>query len=138
MPTRVVIRLETTDLQEPLGAGLAVAAAVTVTGDALVKDGSLATASTATLWASATDLPSTFILLYLKTDQDLVIVLEGTAAADSSAILVKAGIPFLIASQSTLAYAASDRATGAAQTYTKVKIRNNSGQTANYLFLVIK
>lgn len=128
-------------LEDALVTGFGTALAgvsVATTGASFVNPKlTIATATTATLWDDSTDLPATWDVLMVLSDKDANLVLDGTTAAASSVIAMKANLPVLIFSQVTLAYDAADRYSGAAQTIKKVRYRQTSGANATVTVVVL-
>ena len=104
---------------------------LTVTGTADAWIGSLATATTATLWDSAASAISSFLYGWIKADQDIFIELQGGSAANNSTMKVKAGFPAILSTGTMRTYAAGGSFGGSATAITKVLARNESGSTAN-------
>lgn len=102
-----------------------------VTGPGVQDDTfSVANGATATIWTSAAPT-TTFQLLAILSDQSNVMVEAwGTTVASNHHFELAAGLPFLLASDDTQAYAAGGGFAGAAQDFTRFDVKNNSGSTA--------
>lgn len=101
---------------------------LTTGGEISRTDYSTATTATETIWDAAV-APTTFKLMVIMADKDDVMLeLQGTTVADNHHVELKAGIPFILGSDDTLAYNASTF-TGAAQKFKKIVAKNNNAAT---------
>lgn len=117
---------------QPLGAGRNTSpTTLTVTGTADLWMGTLATATTVTLWDSAASAISSFLYAWIKSDQDIFIELQGGSAANNSVRKIKAGFSERLSTGTMRTYSASGSFAGSATAITKVLARNESGTTAN-------
>lgn len=80
--------------------------------------------------SAATDDIGSFDFVYILSNQDLSLEIMATTQADNGNVTIEAGVPFILANQSSRAYAAAGVFAGAAQNITKLTVRNDSGSTA--------
>lgn len=110
--------------------------AVTLTGQ--IHDGGtqLATASVAKVWDKDTHFPTTFLQVFLWSDQDLYIQL--VTAATNSIMKCTAKTPYRITFNGLLAAADTTDITGGSEptlaALDHINLGNYSGNTANYTF----
>jgi len=90
-----------------------------------------ATAQLLNLGSAATDDLADADFIWIESDQDLLIEIKGTTAADNSNIKILASKPIYFTTDDTLAYAAAGGFAGAAQVITQIKAKNPGATTAN-------
>jgi hypothetical protein len=114
--------------------------AVTVEGSSQAGIGSITTANTRQLWASASDDPSTFAYFHFWADQ--ITYLQFITAATNFTIKVAAKQPFVLPGYGTLLAAATTTVITTTEptlaVIASIYMGNYSGVTANYAYHVIK
>ena len=109
---------------------------VTVTGTTHARDGSLATATAATIYDSTADLPATFDHGYFWSDQACQIQLVTSATNVTTDVIAK--VPYVFTGK--ILGAADDDNISAAATTTaidEITLWNGSGSTMNYRLVIV-
>lgn len=113
---------------------------ITVDGKLFEGRKSLATATTYTAW-TAGDVISNWDFLWIKSDQSIKVELTVDYGNEVGTILipliVTANAPLMISYDDALAVYTAAFATGTADVIDRIKIRNDSGSTANIRVVLI-
>lgn len=114
---------------------------ITVDGQFLDKDFSLATATSLTIWNSA-EAVATFAYVWLICDQDLKVEVTCDRAGDNGleefVFVIEANTPFRLVYDDALANYSGTLSAGTADVVDEIVIRNESGTTANGRFFLAK
>jgi len=116
--------------EPPVAAGRATTPrTLTVSGESDSWAGSLATATTVTIYDAATSPVKTILWCWIQADQDIFVEYQGALAANNSTAKVKAGFPEVNSTGQIRTYAALGSFGGSATQITKILARNESGVT---------
>jgi hypothetical protein len=114
-----------------LGTGdLPVTVALTSPGGVDARQFDIANAATATLFDSTVGPVGSFKFCAILSDKTIMLEIQGTTAAANGHVEIFAGVPFILASDNTQAYAAGGNFAGAAQDILKLLAKNSSGAAA--------
>lgn len=114
---------------------------VTVGGQYHHRNITLATATTATIYDATTDSPSSFDFIVILSDQDVfletVVDQNGGVGTEQLAYKLRANLPFILPYDDAKANYTINFAAGTNDVIDLIRIRNESGSTANIEYLVV-
>ncbi len=111
---------------------------ITVTGNVGGFAGSVATATTVTLWDAATSPCSSFAFFDVRSDRQVSVEFQGTSIANNFVVVVAANGIQQLTSDDILSYAAAGNFAGSSVDVKKILLRNSSGATATVRAVVVQ
>lgn len=114
---------------------------ISVTGTAIEHRFSLAGTTTKTIWTASSDEIADFDLLWIESDQDLYVELTVDVASDVgdelATKIVLANQPFMLLGDDAIANYTANFATGTADVFDRLRVRNPGSTAANVRIVMI-